>query len=80
MAIFNGFSHIHGILIAFLCFLMACEYSSGCRQNNMKLCFSLLNISGLKKCKYLGGYENLELYLPVGIFKQCRISFKMINI
>ena len=29
MAIFNGFSHINGILMAFLCFLMAIEYSSG---------------------------------------------------
>ena len=28
MVILNGFSHIHGVLMAFLCFLMACEYSS----------------------------------------------------
>ena len=28
MAIFNGFSHIHGILMVFLSILMVCEYSS----------------------------------------------------
>ena len=28
MAIFNGLSHINGILMAFLCFLVVCEYSS----------------------------------------------------
>ena len=46
----------------------------------MKLCFSSLNISGVRKCKYFGRYENLELSLLVGIFKQCRISFQMIII
>ena len=29
MCISPRLSHIHGILMAFLCFLMACEYSGG---------------------------------------------------
>ena len=36
MAIFNGFSHINGILMAFLFFLMACEYSSESGTQFMK--------------------------------------------
>ena len=54
--------------------------TKGCSQNNMKRCFSSLNISGVRKCKYLGRYENLELSLPVHIFKQCMISFQIIYI
>ena len=45
----------------------------------MKLCFSSLNISGVRKYKYYGRYETLELSLPVGIFKQCRLSFQKIT-
>ena len=28
MVIFDGFSHIHGVVMAFYAFLTACEYSS----------------------------------------------------
>ena len=33
-------------------------YQKNCNQNNRKLCFSTLNISGLRKCKYGSRYKN----------------------
>ena len=45
MAIFNVFSHINGILMAFLCFLMACEYDSGCAFDRRKLRYGQIKIA-----------------------------------
>ena len=44
----------------------------GCSQNNWKLCFMSLNISGVRKCKYLGRYKNQsESYLYLLTFLNC---------
>ena len=48
--------------------------TNSCSQNNWKLCFMSLNISGVRKCKYLDRYKNQSyLYLlkvlnGVGLF------------
>ena len=40
MVIFNGLSYINGVLMAFLCFLMAFEYSS---DRQRPVCFYALS-------------------------------------
>ena len=53
--------------------------ANSCSQNNSEVCFSSLNISGVKNTNIEEGTKT-RVYLTVDILKQCLIRFKMIYI